>query len=100
MEEQGDIETLISSSGKGKSKNTDVQKKGFEMDKNFWNLLLYFIIFGIIWYFIFYILKFSFVQKKDIAGVPTGEIDVGRCVVCAIIASLITILIIYLLRGK
>ena len=63
-----------------------------------WFFLFWFLIIGIIVWFLLFALKPDFVQKKDCDGYPTGEVDQGRVLGTAIVVALIIILVVWILQ--
>jgi magnesium-transporting ATPase (P-type) len=74
-----------------KSKH-EIMKKG-----SFIHYLLFFIVAAIIIYAIFFFFKFSFVQSKDLSGVPTGSLDQSRAILWSVVIGLIITVLVYLL---
>jgi hypothetical protein len=64
------------------------------------NLLLWFVIIGLIAWFLLYALKPKIVQKVGLDGQPTGEADVGKSLLGALLIALVVVLIIWLLRAS
>jgi hypothetical protein len=62
-------------------------------------LLLWFFIIAVITWFILYMLKPEAIQKRNAAGVATGEVDWGRLLIASIIIALIIVLFIWLIRS-
>lgn len=76
---------------KEKSKH-EIMKKG-----SFLHYFLFFIVAAIIIYAIFFFFKFSFVQSKDLSGVPTGSLDQSRAILWSVVVGLIITVLVYLL---
>jgi len=77
--------------------NVDITKK--EMSSGYaLNLLIWFIVIAAIIWLVLYLFRFPFVQKRDITGNLTGEVDQARAVVYAVIIAAVITLIIYLAR--
>jgi hypothetical protein len=64
------------------------------------NLLLWFVIIGLIAWFLLYALKPKIVQKVGLDGQPTGEADVGKSLLGALLIALVVVLLIWLLRAS
>ncbi len=63
------------------------------------NLLLWFFIIAVIAWFLLYTIKPDAVQKRNAAGIVTGEVDWGRLLIASIIIALVVILFIWLIRA-
>lgn len=70
-------------------------KQGF----NWGAFLLWFIIITAIVFFFLWLFKPSLLQSTTVGGVPTGQPDVWKTLLGAIIVALIIMALIYLVRG-
>ncbi len=59
--------------------------------KDWWFFLFWFLVIGIIVWFLLFALKPDFVQEEDENENPTGEVDQGKVLLWAVIISLIAI---------
>lgn len=66
---------------------------------NIGSLLLWFFIVAVIAWFILYTMKPEAIQKRNAAGVATGEVDWGRLLIASIIIALVVVLFIWLIRA-
>ncbi len=63
------------------------------------NLILWFVVIGLIAWCLLYALKPTVVQKVGLDGLPTGDADTGKTLLGALLIALIITLIIWLLRS-
>lgn len=63
------------------------------------NLLLWFIIIAVIFWFILWTLRPRAVQRLTPTGEPTGEVDAVKVLVGSIIIALIIVVILWLIRA-
>jgi heme/copper-type cytochrome/quinol oxidase subunit 2 len=63
---------------------------------NWWFYLFWFLVIGIIVWFLLFALKPDFVQKDDDDYNPTGEVDQGKVLLWAVIIALIAIFLIWI----
>lgn len=61
-----------------------------------WFFLFWFLVIGIIVWFVLFALKPDFVQEKDRHDNPTGEVDQGKVLGSAIVISLVLIFVVWL----
>lgn len=63
-----------------------------------WFYLFWFLIVGIIVWFLLFSLKPDFVQKTDSEGEETGEVDQGKVLLWAVIIALIVVFLVWVFR--
>ena len=66
-----------------------------ESGNNWWFYLFWFLVIGIIVWFLLFALNPDFVQKEDDDGNATGEVDQGKVLLWAVIISLIAIFLVW-----
>ncbi len=65
---------------------------------NWWFYLFWFLVIGIIVWFLLFALKPDFVQKEDDDSNVTGEVDQGKVLLWAVIISLIAIFLVWIFQ--
>ena len=65
---------------------------------NWWFYLFWFLVIGVIVWFLLFALKPDFVQKEDDDYNHTGECDQGRVLLWAVIISLIAVFLIWIFQ--
>lgn len=63
-----------------------------------WFFLFWFLVIGIIVWFLLFALNPDFVQETDHRDQPTGELDQGKALLWAVIIALIAIFLIWIFR--
>jgi len=78
----------------------NIQLEGIKVTKkqNLGNLLLWFIGIAVIVYIILAITKPTWVQQKDLAGLPNGTLNQGTTIIISIVVAIIIVGLIYLLN--
>lgn len=65
---------------------------------NWWFYLFWFLVIGIIVWFLLFALKPDFVQKDDYDDNPTGDVDQGKVLLWAVIISLVVIFLVWVFQ--
>ena len=65
---------------------------------NWWFYLFWFLVIGIIVWFLLFALKPDFVQKEDDDSNATGEVDQGKVLLYAVIIALVAIFLVWLFQ--
>jgi len=73
-------------------------KAGCGHQKDWWFFLFWFLIIGIIVWFLLFALKPDFVQEEDEHENPTGEVDQGKVLLWAVIISLIAVFLAWIFQ--
>lgn len=80
--------------------NPTMNGEGSDKSSTAAHLLLWFVIIGLISWFLLYALKPTVVQKVGPNGKATGEPDVGKSLLGALLIALVIVLIIWLIRAS
>lgn len=67
--------------------------------RNWWFYLFWFLVVGLIFWFLLFALKPDFVQKDDHDGNPTGEVDQGKVLLWAVIIALIAVFLMWIFQS-
>ncbi len=62
------------------------------------NLIVWFIIIAVIVWALFALFRPTWVQRRDITGVPLGELDQSRAIIYSLIIALIIVGLVYVFR--
>jgi len=65
---------------------------------NWWFYLFWFLVIGVIVWFLLFALKPDFVQKEDHDNNKTGEVDQGKVLLWAVVISLIAVFLMWLFQ--
>lgn len=65
---------------------------------NWWFYLFWFLVIGIVVWFLLFALKPDFVQKERHDGSPNGEVDQGKVLLWAVVIALIAIFLIWIFQ--
>ena len=76
----------------------DHHKEHCSTGNNWWFYLFWFLVIGIIVWFLLFALKPDFVQKEDEEDNPTGEVDQGKVLLWAVIISLVSIFLVWVFK--
>ena len=70
----------------------------YDCGNNWWFYLFWFLVIGVVVWFLLFALKPDFVQKEDEDFNHTGEVDQGRVLLWAVIIALIAVFLIWIFQ--